>query len=217
VTRVLRFGPLLVPVLIVVVVELARAGGPPRPVPVTSTAPRFDRLEELVAASDVIVMAEAVGARDGRLITDPERPDAGVRTRLVELRPVRTLMGDPGASIVLEEPATLLDGSPVELDGVQAVEIGARGIFFLVGGGSEAAPHHVLVGPQGRFLVEGDHLVPAVDDPLTTRLAAQGGPALATAVAVLAAPPSGALSGSSLPPISGPLATNFRRFPARLS
>jgi hypothetical protein len=204
-------------VVIVVVVELARGGGTVRPVPVTSTAPRFDRLEELVAASDVIVMAEAVSARAGRLITDTDRPDAGVRTRLVELRPVRTLVGNPGASIVLEEPAALLDGSPLELDGVRPVEIGGRGIFFLVAGGSEAAPHHTLVGPQGRFLVDGDRLVPAVDDPLTARLAAQGGAALVAAVTALAEPPSGALSDSSLPRISGPLATNFRRFPARLS
>jgi hypothetical protein len=145
---------------------------------IASNAPRFTALDGLVAASDAIVLAEATAATDGRTITDPATPDAGVRTRLVELRVVETLAGTPARPLVIEEEAALLDGTPIVVDGVQPMQVGDRGVFFLVAGGTEAAPHYALVGPQGRYLVEGDALVPAVDDPLASTLAAGGGPAL---------------------------------------
>jgi hypothetical protein len=154
----------------------------PAPMSIASNAPRFTDLDGLVAASGVIVLAEVTGTSDGRTITDPKTPAAGVRTRLVELRVVDSLSGKPPRRVVVEEEAALLDGTPIVVDGVAPVRVGDRGVFFLVAGGSEASPHYALVGPQGRYLVEDDALAAAIDDPLAIALARDGGPALVDAV-----------------------------------
>ena len=160
-----------------------------QPTEVSSDAPRFDTVEEMVAASDAVVLAEVVSEADGRTITDPADPDEGVRTRLLELEVVEVLSGAVPRPLVLEEEATLLDGTPVEVDGVAPAAPGDRGVFFLVAGGSETDPHHALVGPQGRFLVDGDDLVASTSSPLGDTWVAAGGPALADAVR--AAEPTG--------------------------
>ena len=152
------------------------------PTEVTSDAPRFATLEDMAAASDAVVLAEVVAEADGRTITDPADPERGVRTRLLELEVVEVLVGAVPRPLVLEEEAMLLDGTPVRVDGVAPAGPGDRGVFFLVAGGSDANPHHALVGPQGRFLVDGDDLVPATSSPLGAIWVAAGGPALADAI-----------------------------------
>jgi hypothetical protein len=144
----------------------------------------------------VVVLAEVVSLGKGRVITAERQTDAGVRTRLVELRTVKTIVGAQSPRVLLEEEAALLDCTPVVVDGVQPARVGDRGVFFLVAGRTDAAPYHALVGPQGRFLVHGERLVPAVADRLTTRLAAGGGPRLVAAIAGVAALQGHDMSGS---------------------
>lgn len=183
--RLVLFGlPVVIAAVFGFAPVLAEGGGDvrPRPVALVSDAPSFSSVGELVAASDQVVLAEIVGEAPGRTLSTPGDPDAGVRTRLLELRVVAVLVGQERETIVLEEEAALLDGTPVVVDGVRPAEVGERGVFFLVAGGSEAAPHHALVGPQGRFLVVGDALESAGDDPLSRSIADAGGPALRDAV-----------------------------------
>lgn len=173
------------------VVAVAVAGGmltsdqpdrEPRPVAITSTAPRFTTLDDLVAASDEIVLAEATGTGAGRAITDPANAGSAVKTRFVELNIVEALKGPPADDIVLEEEAALADGTPVVVDGVTPLQVGQRGVFFLVRSSSTETPYRALVGPQGRYLVDGDELTAASDDELSKSIVESGGPALVRAI-----------------------------------
>jgi hypothetical protein len=182
-----RFG---LPVLVafgIAFAPLVASDPPPDPVDVASDSALFDSVDDLVAASDAVVLAEVVEAADGRAITDPSDPTTGIRTRLAELRVVQVLAGSAPDALVLEEAATLLDGTPIAVDGETPVVAGDRGVFFLVAGGADEAPHWALVGAQGRYLVRGEHLEAAAGDGLSGELAASGGPALVDAVEAAAA------------------------------
>lgn len=146
----------------------------------------FATVDELVASSDAVVLAEVLDSVDGRTVTDPTAPEVGIRTRLAELRVVQILAGDVPNRLVLEEVASLTDGTPVAVDGASPVVVGDRGVFFLVAGGSEQAPHWALVGSQGRFLVRGEALEAAGDDPLSVAIEAGGGPVLTDVVRSIA-------------------------------
>ena len=69
----------------VAIVGLASGDDAPDPVELKSDAPTFTSLDELVAASDVVVVATVADVSEGRTLTAPDDPDAGFRTRLVEL------------------------------------------------------------------------------------------------------------------------------------
>lgn len=149
---------------------------------ITSNAPRFTSLEKLVDASDEIVLAEVTAVTPGRTISDPSNANARIKTQLVELHVVQTLKGVPSEPLVLEQEATLADGTPVRVDGVAPVTGGQRGVFFLVRSASLDVPYRALVGPQGRYIVQGDKLQAAVDDDFTEAIVDAGGPALIRAV-----------------------------------
>lgn len=179
--RLLLALPVLVAVLVGAVVLVGQnheTEPEPEVVEVASTAPRFTSLAELVHGSDLIVLAEVAGVERGRALTAPGDTESGVITQLAELRVVYLLAGNRIESVVLEEEATLLDGTPIVVDGVTPVQPGQRGVFFLVAGTTDGAPNHALVGPQGRFLVAGDALEASTDDPLANYLADLGGPTL---------------------------------------
>ena len=91
----------------------------------------------------------------------PIDPDAGFRTRLVELSVERTLAGESPTPLVVEEPAELLDGTPLVVDGMIPLEAGDRAVWFLVAGGSDEQPYHAVVNAQGRYEVVGDTLRPS--------------------------------------------------------
>jgi hypothetical protein len=185
--RWLEIGALVVPVLVgagwlgVLVVSGGDDG--PDPVAVEASGPTFGSLAELVAASDLVVLAEVTAIADGRTITDPADPTAGIRTRLVTVEVVRPLVGDPPVVLVIEEEAELLDGTPILVNGVEPSRQADRGLYFLVAGQVPDAPYHALVNEQGRYLVEGSALRPASDDPLSIQLASMGLDALAAAIA----------------------------------
>jgi hypothetical protein len=153
------------------------------PVAVSSDAPRLATLDELVAASDVVVQGRVAETRQGRSFGEP-----GGRTivsRLVTLRVDAVLAGAaPAAGAVLvEEEGWLDDGSPLVVDGLRPTEEGDSGIWFLAAGGDPDVPAYVVVGPQGRYLAEGERLAGAAGgDPLVSELASLGPDGLADAV-----------------------------------
>ena len=143
----------------VVALDRRRRAGRPGGADVGRTA--FDSLDELVAASDLVVVGTVAGVADGRVLTAPDRPDAGFRTRLVELDVERTLAGEPPTPLVVEEPAELLDGTPVVVDGMAPLDVGDRAVWFLVAGGSDEQPYHAVVNGQGRYEIIGATLRPS--------------------------------------------------------
>lgn len=186
--RLLELGALAVPLLVGagwlgVLVVSSDGDDTPDPIAVEASGPTFATLAEMVAASDLVVVAEVTGIADGRTITDPADPTAGIRTRFVSVEVTRALVGDAPAVLVIEEEAELLDGTPVVVNGVEPSRRADRGIYFLVAGDDPAAPYHALVNEQGRYLVEGAGLRPAADDALSTELAAMGLDALVAAIA----------------------------------
>ena len=140
---------LLVPIVVsgvVAIVGLARGDDVPDPVELNSDSPTFTSLDELVEASDLVVVASVADVSEGRTLTAPDDPDAGFRTRLVELDVSRALVGEPPTPLVVEEPAELLDGTPVVVDGLEPLAEGDQAVWFLVAGeGRNAA---VLRGRQ---------------------------------------------------------------------
>ena len=116
------------PVIAAVAVALTsmRGDGEPAAVELPSEGPVFESFDELVAASDAVVVATVAGVSPGRVSTAPGETDAGIRTRLVELSVERTLTGQPPTPLVVEEPAELLDGTPVVFDGMAPLGAGAR-------------------------------------------------------------------------------------------
>lgn len=154
----------------------------PAPIAVQAAGPTFTTLRDLVAASDLVVVAEVTGLADGRTLTDPADPDAGIRTRLVTVEVSRVLEGDAPPVLVIEEEAALLDGTPIVVNDVPPSRRGDRGVYFLVAGNRADAPYHALVNEQGRYLVEGASLRPASDDPLSLSLAQLGMEGLVRAI-----------------------------------
>jgi hypothetical protein len=169
--------------------------GAPEPVAVSSDAPRLATLDELVAASDVVVEGRVVETRRGRSFGEP-----GGRTivsRLVTLRVDAVLAGARPAegAVLVEEEGWLDDGSPLVVDGLRPTEEGDSGVWFLAAGGDPDVPAYVVVGPQGRYLAEGGRLTGAAgDDPLVSDLASLGPGGLAEAVTAVTAASSSSRS-----------------------
>lgn len=168
----------LVPAVLVALVAWP-TDEPVGPVAIRSDGAVFDTVDELVAAADLVVLAEVVDAGPGRTVGTG---DDGIVTRFVELQVVEAVVGEASGVVVLEEPATLLDGTPIVVDDVAPTEVGRRGVFFLVR--DDTATFTALVGEQGRFLVVdgADELEPSGDDALSRAVAGDGGPALLAAV-----------------------------------
>jgi hypothetical protein len=145
----------------------------------------FGSLDELVAASDVVVLAAVAGVDDGRTITAPADPDAGIRTRLVQLDVRETLVGEALDSVVVEEASAFADGAAIVVDGMTQLRPGDIAIWFLVGGDGEATPYYAAVNGQSRFVVVGDTLQPSGADELSRALATLGPDELAAATRAL--------------------------------
>jgi hypothetical protein len=168
---------------------------------ITSDAPRLASLAALVSASDLVVRGRVLATEHGRVFGQPG--GASIESRLVSLRVDEVLHATEqapvtaGATVVVEEPGWLDDGTPIEVDGVPASVEGEEVIWFL-----QAVPPaalddpddpaaYVLVGPQGHYAVAGDHLDAAAgDDPLITGNQALGPTGLADAVRAVVPAPS---------------------------
>ena len=153
----------LVPLIagIVVVLVAVRSGDDePAAIELTSSADDFSTLDELVAASDLVVVATVADITDGRQITAPADPDAAVVTRLAVLEVSDVLAGAVDGDVIVEEPAALGDGTPVVVDGIEPLDVGDQAIWFLVAGDAETMPYLALVNRQGRYTIAGDTLRP---------------------------------------------------------
>jgi hypothetical protein len=131
---------------------LANDRGERAVVRLVSDAPTFATLDELAAASDLVVVATVTDVAAGRTVTAGENPTAGIRTRLYELTVTRTLRGDAPRPLVVEEPAELLDGTPVVVDGLEPLRAGERAVWFLVAGDGPTQPYYAVVNSQGRVV-----------------------------------------------------------------
>lgn len=117
-------------------------------VDVHSSGPEYASAEALATASDRVVEGEVVAVEPGRAITDPADPDVGFVTQLVTVAVSHVVKGPPSSTVVVEQEATLLDGTPITVDGVQPLEVGDRGLFNLVDGDGEQFPYTALTTPD---------------------------------------------------------------------
>ena len=158
----------LVPVVPVLVVAayvgwtvLRDGDDPPTPaaVDVRSSGPTFAGIDELAEASDRVVEGEVVAIEVGRAITDPGDPTVGLTTQLATVDVTGVVKGPQSENVVVEQEATLLDGTPITVDGVPPLEVGDRGTFFLIDGDGDQFPYTALTTPDG-FVADGAEMVP---------------------------------------------------------
>lgn len=157
----------------------------PPPVDIASDSPTYATLDELLAASDLVVRARVTSTERGRVFGEPGEATA-IESRLVALEVTETLRGpEPPAEILVEEEGWLLDGSPLIVDGLVPSAAGDDAIWFLVDPSDdpqEATPF-VTTNAQGRYLVvDGTLLGPDGDDPLVLRIEQLGPTALEAAI-----------------------------------
>lgn len=169
--RWLRF--LLPLVAAVVVLVLRWPDSSSKSVDLAASGPQYSTVDQLVAASDLIVLGRIDRVEQGRVFTDSADPAAGIRTQLAGLAVEQVLKGPPTSSVTLEEEAALLDGTPITVDGAAPSTAGQRGVYFLIADDGDTA-YYALIGTQGRYLIQGDSLVTAARDPLSTSLASSG-------------------------------------------
>jgi hypothetical protein len=151
-------------------------------VEVTSDAPRYPSLDELVAAADLVVRGEVASTERGRTFGQPG--GSTIVSRLATLRIDEVLAGTaPRADTVLvEEEGWLDDGRALVVDGAGPTRVGDAGFWFLVEVDDPDLPVYTTVGAAGRYLVTADdgRLQGADDDdPLVAEIEAVGADDLA--------------------------------------
>ena len=183
--RLSRWAPAAAIVLVAVVVGLVQLVGDddrPEAMAVESSADLFDSLDDLVAASDFVLVATITDIADGRTITSSDNPAAGIHSRLVELDVNEVLHGDAIDRVVVEEADAFADGTPIAVDGMTELHNGDAAVWFLVAGGSDAMPCYATVNGQGRIRIVGDSLDASGDDPLSQEVASWSPQELTAAV-----------------------------------
>jgi hypothetical protein len=144
-------------VAVAVAVIIASRGHDPEPAPVDVEATsiyQFSSLDEMVAASDAIVVGRVTATERGRLVGDPA--NGGVISRLVTVTVDEVLAGVAGATIVVEEEGWLTDDTPITVNGVAASRVGDEGLWFLDINDDAELPSFLVINSQGRFLIADD-------------------------------------------------------------
>lgn len=159
-TRSLLLVPVVAVALLVAGRELVVLDPQGEPLVVEADGPVLSGLEDMAAASDLVVVGTVIGAGPGRVLTDPGDPTVGIRTELLAVEVERSLVGARPARLVVEQESSLLDGTPIAVEGRSPTEVGERGAFFLVAGTGPDEPYHAFVGPEGWMAMVGDRLVP---------------------------------------------------------
>ena len=136
----------------------------PAAVEISSDAPRFASLDQLVDASDLIVRGRVTDTARGRWFGDGST-SSRIQSRLVTLDVEEVLAGNVSSgelgTLLLEEEGWLEDGAPLVVDGALPSAVGDEGIWFLVDPGDDTTDALIVVNAQGRYLVDGDHLTGA--------------------------------------------------------
>lgn len=157
----------------------------PAPVRIESDSPAYATLDELLAATDLVVRARVTSTERGRVFGEPGEETA-LESRLVALEITETLRGaEPPPEILVEEEGWLLDGSPLIVDGLVPSATGDDAIWFLVDPSDdpEEPTPFVTTNAQGRYLVVDGELIGADGtDPLVGELMALGPEGLEAAV-----------------------------------
>ncbi len=143
-------------------------------VDVASSGATYASIDELTAASDLVVIGTIAGAESGRTISDPTNPDVGIRTTLYQLEVERLLVGSAGGEIIIEHETSLADGTPIAINGASAPATGNRVLLFLIAGPSDVFPHHAIINEQGRYEVTGRRLVAATAHALADEVVGLG-------------------------------------------
>jgi hypothetical protein len=165
--RILRWTPVVVVLAVVPITMISYLGDrdsdAPEPIDVQATGTRFETLDELKAAADLVIEGHVVGVEDGRTISDPTDPDAGIRTRLAQINV--DLAADASSAtprtVVVEQEATLLDGTPITVNGVAPLDVGERAVLLLVRGADDQFPYTTPISEQAVFYVVDDEVVAA--------------------------------------------------------
>jgi len=150
----------------------------PQPLRVNATSIYdFASLDDMSAASDLVVEADVVAVERGRLVGEPD--EGGVISRIVTLAIADVIGGDATApsTVIVEEEGWLPDGTPIIVDDVEPSAVGDHGVWFLdaldVPGALDSAdiPAYLVINSQGRLL-ERDGRVVGGDqtDPLVLAL-----------------------------------------------
>ena len=184
----------VVPVILVIAVAAAAlwwwrgttVDQPLTPVSIEASGAQFTTIDEMVAASDLVVRGVIVDVDDGRSITDPANPTVGIRTQLAAVDVDTVFVGDVTGPLVVEQEATLLDGTPVRINGAVALTVGEAGYLFLVRGDSDEFPYTAIVNEQGWVPVVDGLLAPV--DPGDVVWSGLRGRPVAAVDALLAAP-----------------------------
>lgn len=161
-------------------------GEPEELVEVTSDAPRYATLDELVGAADLVVRGEVASTERGRAFGQPG--GTTIVSRLVTLQVDEVLAGTApqAGTVVVEEEGWLDDGRALVVDGAAPTRTGDAGFWFLVEVDDPDLPVYTTVGAAGRYLVGPDdpeRLEGADnDDPLVAELVARTPDELAAAI-----------------------------------
>jgi hypothetical protein len=170
--------------------------GSAAPVTVESTTRhQFTELEGLIDASDLVVRGEVLAVEPGRLFgaVDPsgDASEQAVRSQVVTIRVDDVLATvdptanpAPGTVVLVEEEATLADGTPLRVDGARPTRMGDEGIWFLAATGDPDFPGFTVVNSQGRYLHGAGDALRGADrsDALVRSLEGLGAAGLARAV-----------------------------------
>ena len=121
----------------------------------------FASLDEMGAASDLVVEAQVVAVERGRLVGEPD--EGGVVRRIVTLAVTEVIRGDAAAStVVVEEEGWLPDGTPIIVDDVEPSVVGDHGVWFLdaldAPDGADLSAY-LVINSQGRMLERDDRVV----------------------------------------------------------
>ncbi|HEX4981902.1 MAG TPA: hypothetical protein VFV63_09395 [Ilumatobacteraceae bacterium] len=131
----------------------------------------FASLDEMAAASDLVVEADVVAVERGRLVGEPDQ--GGVISRIVTLAIDDVIGGETTApsTVIVEEEGWLPDGTPIIVDDVEPSSVGDHGVWFLdaleAPDGADM-PAYLVINSQGRLLdrdgrvVGGDQTDPLV-------------------------------------------------------
>ena len=132
----------------------------------SSTRHQFADLDQLVGASDLVVVGRVMADEDGRTFGNPTGSGSGapsaIRSHVLTVRVERVLAGaasttdanapDTDVVVLVEEEYSLGDGTPVLVDGMRRGRVGDRGTWFLTASTDPDFPAYALVNAQGRYL-----------------------------------------------------------------